>query len=244
MRTIYQTAGCVLALYDESTGRAVDRDVCRIYDRYGRKCICKDNGIYVLLGQVEGTSEIIIESEIYQRKCIQVSGGNEQIYYVWLMPGEKNELAFNGTGVVIEGKPNQRVDIVIEQPALPYHIMKNADRNSRILQLYHMQYDIVAGRWFRLVQGKKTEDIQITEKMADNQYALGEKLANSYDAEKVFVYPLIRIETNEKGRGVAVLRDVGEYGSVCSIITDYGSRTIHLQYKEIVKVNGLEDYNE
>lgn len=238
MRTIYQTAGCVLALYDESTGRAVNRDVCRIYDRYGRKCICKDNGIYVLLGQADGTSEVIIESEIYQRKCIQVSGGDERIYFVWLMPGEKNERVFTGTGVIIEGEPNQRIDLIIEQPALPYRIMKNTDRNSNILELYHMQYDIVEGRWFRLVQGKKTEDIQITEKTADNQYALAEKLTNSYSADKVSVYPVIRIETNEKGRGLAVLRDVGEYGSTCRIITDSGSRTVHLQYKQMVKVNG------
>lgn len=237
MRKIFQSIGCILVLYDEATGKTINRNVCRISDTHGRDFIFKGNGVYVLLGEVHAETQIIIESNNYQRKEIIISGDSTKPNHIWLMPDEK---MFAGTCLTIKHKPYKTIDIILEQSSLPYRLMSNVNKGDKYIKLYHMDYDIVAGKMFKLTVENKSEYIHITGRISDNLYELEENIKHLYSSDKTKILPVIRIETDVNGEGKAILKDIGETGSQCIIQSGDIQQTVFIEYKQNTHI-GMEN---
>lgn len=224
-------------LYDESTGKTINRNVCRISDKYGRDFIFKGNGIYVLLGEVHTETYIIIESDFYQTKQIFISNDSAAPNYVWLMPDEK---FFKDTYLTIKYKPYETVDIILKQSSLPYRLMSNVKKGDKSIELYHMDYDIIEGKRFKLTEENKSEYIHITGRISDNLYELEDNIKHLYNSDKTKILPVIRIETDINGEGKAILKDIGEAGSQCIIQSGDIQQTVFIEYKQNTYI-GMED---
>lgn len=230
----------MLILYDESTGRTVNRDICSVTDKNGIQAIYKENGIYVILGNVFAGDKITIECDIYQKKIITVLEDTNLPHYVWLMPNSKNKGSFTGTSLLISTEKNSRINVVIKESSLPYRLLKDIKKSEYEIEMYNLNYDVIVGRHFRISEGKKSEDIEIIAETDTNKYLLMNKIINGYAAEKTKIIPLICIEADNSGNAMAVLRDVPSNGGEYIIEAKNKTRQCKLENKQMLRVN-MED---
>lgn len=241
MRTIYQKIGCIIVLYDEHTGRTINRDSCSICRKSDGEVLYKGNGAYVLLGDVIDGEQLIIESEIYQTRQIKVFGEHHTPYYVWMMPNQKNHNRLEATSVLIHAEPDEVIHIILNETTMPYRLLKDVSKGDNELDIYHLPYDVIQGRTFRIIEGKKYEDVIFSDNDKDGIFRVLRKMKNAYKMEKTKIFPVIELQADNSGKAFAILRDVAEGGCKCSVEIGKKETTILLTYNQTLELGEMEE---
>ncbi len=240
LRTIYQKVGCVIAIFDEYTGRPINGDFCNIHRETTGVILYKGNGIYVILGDVEEGEEISIESEMYQTKTIKIDDKNTT-YYVWMMPRMNSRDRLSATALRITDIPENNLQIILTEVTMPYRLLEDVQKNSSTIKIYSLKYDVLCGRTFLIEDGSNSEEIIImgndSDAEDDNTYNLSSKLGNSYNAGSSRIFPVIPIEVDSDGNAFAIVRNVTEERVKCRVVVGKKSENIELKHKQMLTVS-------
>lgn len=231
MRTIYRTAGCVVVLYDEMTGRQVNRDNFSVTSTSGNQAIYKENGMYVFVGEQEKT-EITIMSRGYQTKKIQTDG--KSFYYrAWLMPSLLNDRLVQMTVLKGTAPSFAEVRLIPEKTELPYRLMRDSKAGEREISIYHLSYEEIEGREFSI--GKvQVENIRIQQRLGNGRYLLEEPVRYAHGISDTQIFRVCRVTADAAGEFVAAFPDIPPQGCECIIETGKEQRKVMLKYREMV----------
>lgn len=236
MRKIQHIVSSVIILYDELTGRPVKNDIFTVTDQSGKKALYKDNGIYVFTGDYSCLMDIDINSQWYQNKRVQIKmnpGG--MISRIWMMPSVKNPGLSQVTVLMGTAAPNVEIKFIVCTDESGYRLLQELDTGDDSVNIYHLPYDYIQGRTFRIADNdtEKHEDIELDGESGYNRFLLKTPAKMMHIPEKSFVYRITRINADDTGEYLAVFRNIPVCGSRCIIETDGKVHETDLKYNQL-----------
>lgn len=257
MRVIQHTVSCVVVLYDELTGRPVNSGTFEVRNQMGQQAVYKENGIYVFIGESSGEMVITIKGTGYQERNITVKIEDELfIQTIWMMPSIKHTALGRTTILTGTAAPHAEVKFILHQTELTYRLLTNLEQGDTHINLYHLPYDFILGREFRIgdISGKQFEDIivmgeeQEGEVDGTNGFRLKRPAKLSHIAEKAKIHRISSVTADGAGEFFILFRDVPVSGCRCTIETEGKTLETNLTYKQTkrceIKKAGEVDLSE
>lgn len=245
MRVIRHSVSCVLVLYDELTGRPVNRNGFEVQNHMGQSAVYKENGIYVFIGKPDGKMIITIEGAGYQKQKITMQEKEKfPIQRIWMMPSAKHTGTDKFTVLTGRGVPFSEIKFILLKTDLSYKLLHDIGKGDINISFYHLPSDFILGREFRICDSleEHAEDIRLIEEEQEgekgekdrkNRFLLEKPIKLPHIAEKTQIYRVNRIKADETGEFFVLFRNIPISGCRCMIEAEGKRFETELKQKQI-----------
>ena len=250
MRSIYQEVEYIFILYDEITGRTVNRNMFKVYNSLGKQAFYKGSGIYIFISGKDSKYMVTIEGNGYQTQRLFMDEKNRGgIYRIWMMPSQKNEKLSQMT--LLTGKAERGLSIKVICGGMEQcRLLGRLQPGYTCVNLYHLQHSTMEGKELRIENTEMgyCEDILLGESFVSQEkgykYQLIRPVQHKYEAGHTRIYKTATVLADEQGRFFAAFRDISDMGCECIIETRYGVQKTLLQYRQICRADIEEKTKE
>lgn len=246
MGKIRFTVSLVLVLYDELTGRPVNRNIFTVVNQYGIRAVYKDNGIYVFT-EDHGMVEVTITGRGYQDKKLTIQeDAKNNVQRIWLMPSVTNEALSQAAVLMGTVSPKEEIRILTEKTELPYRLLQKVRTGDKAVKMYHFPYDDIQGRNFRIKDTEKGtyEDIELDEEKEDCCFTVKEPVKMVHHPESSSIYRMTVVHADGEGKFLAAIRGIPKSGSRCIIEAEGIVKEVDLKYRQIHLYEGIHKGKE
>ncbi|MDE7430417.1 MAG: hypothetical protein K2N34_00630 [Lachnospiraceae bacterium] len=242
VRVIQHSVSCVLVLYDELTGRPINRDRFEVQNQQGQSAVYKENGIYVFIGKPDGKMIITIDGSGYQKQKIAIQKTEDfNVHRIWMMPSIKHTGTDKFTVLTGRGVPFSEIKFILLKTDLSYKLLHDIGKGDTNISFYHLPNDFILGREFRICDSleEHAEDIRLIEEEPEGEkdrkdrFLLEKPITLPHIAEKTQIYRVNRIKADETGEFFALFRNIPVSGCRCMIEAEGKQFETELKQKQI-----------